>query len=107
MPSIKEWNKMDKVICTEVKHCDMSWLCGGAKPHIYDDHECGKCPHDKDAKCEPTSDFCRLYKTVKEAKTNCECSCDKPHTFNAPYSHCNYGNCCGYKCNVCGKFEVI
>jgi len=51
--------------------------------------------------------FCELYDTLKEARTNCECHCDKPHPEDAPYYRCAHGNCKGYHCTMCGKFEVI
>lgn len=51
--------------------------------------------------------FCEWYATLKEAREACECQCEIPHPIDATYYHCNYGNCCGYHCTVCGKFEIV
>lgn len=40
-----------KVICDKKETCKHAFMCGGSKPHIYDDNECNKCPMDKNAKC--------------------------------------------------------
>lgn len=44
---------MDKIrfVCDQRKFCKEADFCGGAKPHIYDDSECGQCPFNKSAKC--------------------------------------------------------
>ena len=39
------------VICNVSKICKMRGECGGAKPHELCS-ECGKCPFNKEAKCE-------------------------------------------------------
>ncbi len=50
---------------------------------------------------------CSKYETLKEARESCQCQCNEPHPVDALYYHCAYGNCCGYHCTVCGKFEVV
>ncbi len=50
--------------------------------------------------------FCEKYDTLEEAQEACQCSCAESEIGNT-YYHCNYGNCCGYHCEKCGKFEVV
>lgn len=45
-----------KVICDKKDRCKHRFDCGGAKPHIHDENECGKCPMDKTAKCKNTGE---------------------------------------------------
>ena len=40
-----------KYVCIRHKYCKHREECGGAKPHEFDENECGKCPMDKSAKC--------------------------------------------------------
>ena len=48
-------------------------MCGGKEPHELDNHECGKCPKNKNAKCVPTG------KQV--------CSCGMPQSYPIPHEH--------------------
>jgi hypothetical protein len=51
--------------------------------------------------------FCEQYSTLEEAQLNCQCNCEESQLHDTTYYHCNYGNCCGYHCSVCGKFEKV
>jgi hypothetical protein len=44
-----------KVVCNKSITCKEK-MCGGKIPHEWDKNECGKCPKDKTAFCEPTGD---------------------------------------------------
>lgn len=46
-----EWLSGKTVVCELSKRCGEAVMCGGARPHIYDQNECGKCPMDSGAKC--------------------------------------------------------
>ncbi len=51
--------------------------------------------------------FCERYDSVEQAKEACQCDCEESQPHSSIYCHCNYGNCCGYPCPTCGKFEVV
>uniref|UniRef100_A0A6H1ZEZ0 Uncharacterized protein n=1 Tax=viral metagenome TaxID=1070528 RepID=A0A6H1ZEZ0_9ZZZZ len=51
--------------------------------------------------------FCKEYKTKKEARKACQCDCSEAQEATTTYYECNYGDCCGYHCSICGKFEVV
>jgi len=38
------------VICDKAKTCKEEF-CGGKEPHELDEHECGKCPKNREARC--------------------------------------------------------
>ncbi len=40
----------DKVICDQATTCPEP-LCGGKKPHNFEDRECGHCPKNGEARC--------------------------------------------------------
>jgi len=50
---------------------------------------------------------CERYETLEEAQEACSCQCPTAQEHDNTYYHCNYGNCCGFHCSVCGKFEII
>ncbi len=83
------------------------------KNHVVRRTTCNNCPEYKKCyteeqnKMETKTKFCEMFDTEKEAKKACACDCETPHNYNSTYCHCAYGNCCGYKCNNCGKFEVV
>jgi hypothetical protein len=39
------------VVCNKKDKCKHRHECGGAKPHVFDENECNKCPMDKNAEC--------------------------------------------------------
>lgn len=51
-------------------------------------------------------EYCDHFTTLEEAQDGCQCHCDEPER-SYTYYHCSYGNCCGYHCEKCGKFEVV
>lgn len=52
-------------------------------------------------------EFCERYATLEEARVACQCDCPEPQGRDSTYYHCSYGNCCGYHCVTCGKFETV
>ena len=52
------------------------------------------------------ANFCEKYETLEQAQEVCECQCEVSGRDNTFY-HCPYGNCCGYHCCSCDKFEVV
>ncbi len=49
--------KDNYVVCDQVNKCDESHMCGGAKPHLYREEECGKCVMILGAKCIKVEDI--------------------------------------------------
>lgn len=46
---------MAKEICNKATHCPERRHCGGARPHVRCS-ECGNCPIDDSADCEPVDE---------------------------------------------------
>jgi len=52
--------------------------------------------------------YCERYETLEEAQEACQCQCEEAQEHqDTTYYHCPYGDCCGYHCSVCGKFETV
>ena len=41
---------------------------------------------------------------MEKGKCYLGCTCDNP-VFGSTYYECNYGGCCGYKCETCGGWQ--
>ena len=52
---------------------------------------------------ETSNSPCSRYLSEEERIKKCMCECEEPIKGNT-YYECNYGNCCGYKCQKCDGF---